>query len=318
MGRGWLAERFGIEVPVVGAPMAGVAHGRLAAAVSAAGALGMVGVAPFADRDWVAEQCEIARRPGRPFGVGLLGWSLAGHPGQLDAAVEAGPALVSISFGPYEAHVGRLRDAGIAVATQAGTVEEARAAERAGVDVVVACGAEGGGHGRDEVGTLPLLQAVLDAVGLPVLAAGGISGPRGVAAVLAAGAAGAWVGTAFLACEESETTPAALARLLDVSETGTAYGSVFDVAMGLDWPPGYGGRALRNAFFDRWVGREEELAADPGAVEALRAARRAGDFDTAYIYAGQGVGSLARARPAAEVVAELGGAEDLLRRAAGA
>ena len=278
----------------------------------------MVGVAPFADRDWVAEQCEIARRPGRPFGVGLLGWSLAGHPGQLDAAVEAGPALVSISFGPYEAHVGRLRDAGIAVATQAGTVEEARAAERAGVDVVVARGAEGGGHGRDEVGTLPLLQAVLDAVGLPVLAAGGISGPRGVAAVLAAGAAGAWVGTAFLACEESETTPAALARLLDVSETGTAYGSVFDVAMGLDWPPGYGGRALRNAFFDRWVGREEELAADPGAVEALRAARRAGDFDTAYIYAGQGVGSLARARPAAEVVAELGGAEDLLRRAAGA
>src|SRR5699024_6204281 len=117
----------------------------------------------------------------------------------LDAAIAARPALVSVSFGDYRPYVGPLQEAGIAVATQVGDVAEAVEAARAGVDLVVARGAEAGGHGRNRVATLPLLQAVLDAVDRPVLAAGGISTGRGLAAVLAAGAAGAWVGTAFLA-----------------------------------------------------------------------------------------------------------------------
>jgi nitronate monooxygenase len=127
----------------------------------------------------------------------------------MDAVVDLAPPLVSVSFGPYQRHVATLKRAGITVATQAGTVEEARAAERAGVDLIVARGGEGGGHGRDDIATLPLLQAVLDQVRVPVLAAGGISTARGLAAVLAAGAAGAWVGTAFLACPEGLSSPAA-------------------------------------------------------------------------------------------------------------
>ena len=95
------------------------------------------------------------------------------------------------------------------------------------------------------------------------------------------------------------------------------YGRVFDVGQRLGWPPQYGGRALRNGFFDRWVGREDELAADDVAAAELTAARERGDFDVACIYAGQGVSLLRAERAAADVVAEFAGAEALLDRAAG-
>lgn len=314
--RTWLGERFGLSVAVVAAPMAGVSTGRLAAAVSAAGGLGMLGIGPTSTPERVREQCAVARQGGR-FGIGLMAWALAKDDALVDVIIAEAPALVSVSYGPYERWVAPLQDAGIVVATQAGTRAEAVAAEQAGVDVVVARGGEGGGHGRNEVATLPLLEAVLDAVTVPVLGAGGISTARGLAAVLAAGAAGAWVGTAFLACTEAGTSPGARDLLLKAADTGTVYGRVFDVGQRLAWPPEYGGRALRNGFFDRWVGREDELAADDVAAADLRAARESGNFDVAYIYAGQGVGLLRAQRAAADVVREFAGAEGLLERAAG-
>ena len=317
MIRTWLTERFDLTVPVVGAPMAGPGEGRLAAAVSAAGGLGMVGVNSGRDAGWVAEQATIARgEAGRPFGFGLMAWALEDNPRQLDAVVAERPALVSVSFGPFERYVAPLREAGSTVTTQVGNVDEARRALDAGVDLLVVRGAEAGGHGRDDVATLPLLQAVLDLADVPVLAAGGIATARGLAAVLAAGAVGGWVGTALLGCTEAGNSAAARARLLAADETGTAYGRVFDIALGLGWPREYGGRGLRNTYFDRWQQRLGELADDADAREELRAAQAAGDYDTAYLYAGQGVGLLDRERPVAEVLAELAGAEELLRRGA--
>ncbi|MGW0808630.1 NAD(P)H-dependent flavin oxidoreductase [Nonomuraea sp. NPDC002799] len=314
MVRTWLTDRFQLAVPLVGAPMAGAGDGRLAAAVSAAGGLGMIGVPAAAPASWIAEQAAVAAQSGRPYGIGLMAWALDGNPAQLDAVLAARPSVVSVSYGPYAAYVEPLRAAGITVATQAGTTDEARAAEQAGVDVVVARGAEAGGHGRDDVATLPLLQSVLDAVRLPVLAAGGIGTARGLAAVLAAGAEGAWVGTAFLGCAEATVPEPARRRLLAAEETGTAYGRVFDIAQRLAWPPEYGGRALRNTFFDKWADREEELAADEQAAAELAAARRAGDYDTAYVYAGQAVGLVRTRRPAADVVADFAAADRLLSR----
>ena len=314
----WLAQHLATSVPVVGAPMAGVSGGRLAAAVSAAGGLGCIGVGSTTPVPWIAEQAGTAAATGRPFGIGLLAWALDERPELVEAALAARPALVSVSYGPYERHVPVLKAAGVLVATQAGTVAEAVAAERAGVDVVVARGGEGGGHGRGEVATLPLLQGVLDAVRIPVLAAGGIATARGLAAVLAAGAAGAWVGTAFLACREAETSPEARERLLAAGLSDTAYGRVFDVGLRQPWPPEYGGRALRNAFFERWQGREDELAHDDAASGELREAQRRRDFDTAVVYAGQAIGLVTEQRDAAEVVAELAGAQALLRAAGGA
>jgi nitronate monooxygenase len=314
--RTWLTDRFGLRVPVVGAPMAGAADGRLAAAISTAGALGMVGAGGTASPEWIRAQLAVAAAPGYAYGVGLMAWVQDEDQAQFDAVLEVAPPLVSVSFGDYGRYVAPLQHVGVTVATQVGTVQEAQEAEQAGVDVIVARGAEGGGHGRGEVGTLPLLQAVLEEVRTPVLAAGGIATARGLAAVLAAGAAGAWVGTAFLACEEATVTAAARRRLLDAEETDTVYGRVFDVGQRQSWPREYGGRSLRNAFFDQWHGREDALADDAAAQAALEAAREQGDFDTAVIYAGQATGLLRHHRPAAEVVAELGGAGELLRRAA--
>lgn len=133
--------------------------------------------------------------------------------------------------------------------------------------------------------------------------------------MLAAGAAGAWVGSVLLTCPEATTTPEARTRLRAATETDTVYGHVFDIAQGLAWPPEYGGRALRNRFTDYWGGREAQLADDQPARDQLAAAQAAGDYDTAYIYAGQAVGLVSHDRSAGVIVSELAlGAEQLLNR----
>ncbi|HEU4515625.1 MAG TPA: nitronate monooxygenase [Nocardioidaceae bacterium] len=299
----WLTRTLGIEIPLVQAPMARVSEGNLAAAVSKAGALGMVGVGPAATPAYVEQQAEVAGSAGRPYGIGLMAWALEQDPAPLEGALESDAAVVSVSFGPFEKSVGRVRDAGKLVTTQVGNLAEARRAEQAGVDFIVARGREGGGHGRDDVGTLPLLQMVLDSVDVPVVAAGGIATRRGLSAVVAAGAAGAWAGTAFLCCRESAFPAASRERLIAADDTATAHGRVFDIAQRAAWPREYGGRALRNRFFDEWEGREHELAADPSALERYADAQRRKDFDTAVIYAGQGAALLRSECSAADVVA---------------
>lgn len=310
-----MTDLLRIEAPVVGAPMVGVAGGRLAAAVSAGGGLGMVGVGSGTSPQEIEAQSAVARSGGRAFGIGLMAWVLAERPDQLDAAIAAAPAMVSVGFGDYARWVAPLREAGILVATQVADVEQAREAADRGVDVIVARGGEGGGHGEDEVATLPLLQGVLEAVGIPVLAAGGVVTARGLAAVLAAGAGGAWIGTALLSCVEGANSAAARARVRAAREDETVHSRVFDVAQGLGWPARYGGRALRNGFTDRWVGHEDELAREEGVGARVAAALHEQDFDVAGLYAGQGVGLVTTERSATEVVADLvGGAEVLLRR----
>ncbi|MEP6631358.1 MAG: nitronate monooxygenase, partial [Lapillicoccus sp.] len=137
--RTWLTERFDLTVPVVQAPMVGVSTGRLTAAVSAAGGLGMLGVGPTSTPDWVREHCAVARESG-PFGVGLMAWALAEDDSLVDVVAAEAPALVSVSYGPYERWIAPLQAAGIVVATQVGTLEEAAAAEQSGVDLLVARG----------------------------------------------------------------------------------------------------------------------------------------------------------------------------------
>jgi nitronate monooxygenase len=175
------------------------------------------------------------------------------------------------------------------------------------VDVIVARGAEAGGHGRNTVATLPLLQAILDLTDIPVLAGGGISGPRGLAAVLAAGAAGGWIGTAFITCVEALTPEPVRQRVIEADETETVYGTVFDAASRAGWPDEFGGRGLRNAFFDRWDGREEALKADDDGHADFVAGMRSADPARTAIYAGQGVGAITGQPTAAEVVGTFAG-----------
>ncbi len=307
-----LTELLGVTRPLVGAPMAGVSTGRLARAVTEAGGLGMIAAGSTTPAGFVTTESAVASDDGRlPFGVGLMAWALPDRPDLLDVVTAAKPALVSVSFGDPAPYVAQLREAGAMVASQVQDVASARVAVDAGVDLVVAQGTEAGGH-TGRVGTLPLLQLVLDVVDVPVVAAGGIATARGVAAALAAGACGVWVGTALIAAPESAHSDAARARIVAADETQTVHTYAFDRTLGIPWPPAFPGRALTNEFTRRWHGHEDAL--DDEARQALRSARTADDYDVAYIYAGQAVGAVRAARPAGEVVRDLvDGAERLLR-----
>ena len=310
----FLTNQWGLRYPIIGAPMAGIAHGRLARAISQAGGLGMIGVGSATPAELIAREAAVVRGDDENmrFGVGLMAWALATRPELLDATIKARPFLVSVSFGGLAPYVERLHVAGIHVATQVNTVEMARVADDAGVDLIVAQGTEAGGH-TGQVGALPLLQAVLEAVSVPVVAAGGIATARGLAAALAAGAEGAWLGTAFLASPESEATEEARRRVVAAHADETVLTSVFDRAQRLAWPARFPGRALRNSFADRWHGRDDELSRDDAAPDQLRRARATGDYDVAYIYAGEAVGLIDAERAAGDIVRTLGdGAEELL------
>ncbi len=300
----FLTRNWGLRVPIIGAPMSPQAGGALAAALSNCGALGMLGIVQSADpvlslRADVTAFHEAAGE--RPFGIGLIAWVLAAHPALLDAALECKPFAVAISFGDAAPYVERICASGAKLICQVQDLKSALAAEAAGASLIVAQGTEAGGH-TGGVGTLPLLQLVLDAVAVPVVAAGGIATGRGLAAVLAAGAQGAWIGTPFLAAAEARNSERARSRLIDAEATDTVLTSAFDVAQGIPWPAEFRGRALKNSFTERWHGHEPQLAADPEARASLASAIAAQDFGTAQLYAGQTVGLVKRVEPAAEIV----------------
>jgi nitronate monooxygenase len=287
--------------------MAGWSGGELAGAVGEAGGLGMIGVGSATPTDWIRDQARKARERG-PFGIGLMGWAVEGRPELLEATLAEEPAAVSISFGDPAPYADEVREAGVFLMSQVQDAEKAERAVEAGVDVLVAQGTDAGGH-TGSVGTMPLLQLVLeigDAAGKPVLAAGGIATGRGIAGVLAMGAAGAWIGTRFCATRESLEDDKAKQRILEATETGTVHTRVFDLTQRIPWPEEFPGRALRNGFTARWHGREEVLRTHlSSAAMELREARERGDYSEAYIYAGQAAGLVNDLLPAGELVERL-------------
>lgn len=311
----YLTTNWQLRYPIIGAPMAGVGRGRLAHAVSQAGGLGMIGVGSQERTDRILQEATIARGDTQArFGIGLMAWAIEKRPELLDAAIEAAPFLISISFGSADAYVERIHQHGILLAMQVHSQGEAIQAAQLGVDLIVAQGSEAGGHHATEVSTLPLLQAVLSAVQVPVVAAGGIATPQGVAAALAAGAVGVWVGTCLLASPECDNSERARARIVQAQETETILTSVFDVTQRIPWPPQYPGRALRNSFAAQWDTRIDELAHNEDARQQLKEAIAQENYDIAYIYAGEAVGLVTRQQPASDVIQQLGdGAERLLR-----
>jgi nitronate monooxygenase len=295
--------------------MWGAGRGALARAISQAGGLGIIGVGSTASTSFIEEEAAVARGDDETrFGIGLMVWALERRPELFEAALAAHPFLLSLSFGSPAPYMDRAHAADTLVANQVHSVAEAREAAEAGVDVIVAQGTEAGGH-TGHIGTLPLLQMVLEAADRPVLAAGGIASAPGLAAVLAAGAQGAWVGTAFLASSESVHGAEARRRIIAAQETHTVLTSVFDRVQQLPWPAQYPGRALRNRFSDRWDARGGEVQESHEARTEYERARAAGNYDVAVIYAGEAVGMVTGERPAAEIVREMGdGAEVLLQR----
>jgi nitronate monooxygenase len=301
-----LCELFGIEHPVLNAPMGGGdAPGRLAAAVSQAGGLGLIGGTTTGGVGWLVEQIGVARElTGRPFGVGFV--SHRPNASELAAAaLDQGVRIVAHSFADPTPFVEPAHRAGALVLCQVRSVDAARRAADAGVDVITAQGTEAGGH-TGRVSTFPLVPAVVDAVApIPVVAAGGIGDGRGLAAALMLGADGVWIGTRFLATNECGVSDAYKARVVAATGSETVLTEVFDIALGLEWPDDVSGRAIRNEFFDRWEGREEELRT--WALEhrdEYRRADRSAIAETA-MWAGEAASFVTAAGPAGDVVREL-------------
>jgi len=298
-------ELFGLDYPIMSAPMAMHSGATLAAAVSSAGGLGTFGAINPGGEEWVREQIAGVRsQTDRPFGVGFITQYIPLLPQNFDAAIDERPPAVIFSFTDPEPYLTKAKDAGAITICQVQTMQLARIAVDGGADVLVAQGNEAGGH-TGTMNLLPLLCAVIDAYpNVPVLAAGGIASGRALAAVLAAGADGAVLGTAFLATNEAvEVSDAHKERIVASDGQDTVFQSVYDIASGGPWPDGIGGRVYRNDFVNEWLGREDELRAKREEIApSLQAAHERDDASRMPVYMGQGAGAIDAVHPAADVL----------------
>jgi nitronate monooxygenase len=301
----------GLDVPIVQAPIGGMARPALAAAVSNAGALGMLSLT-WSNPDEVESIVrDMIKQTDRPFGVNLiLVWP---QEERLRQVLALGVKVVSLFWGDPAPLVPIIHDAGALVMHIVGSAEEARRVVDAGVDIVVAQGWEAGGHVTGSVATLPLIPAVIDAVGpVPVVAAGGIGDGRGLAAVLALGASAGWLGTRFVLAAETRAHPVYREALLDATESGTVYSSLFDGGWS-DAPH----RTLRNSTIRAWEAAGQPSMDRPGEGDTVAMFGEepihrydstsphdfvTGEVEALPMWAGQSVGVVRDVRPAGDIV----------------
>jgi nitronate monooxygenase len=297
-----LTARLGVPHPVLLAPMDLVADGTLAATVSRAGGLGLIG-GGYGDETWLKRQFDAAGET--RVGVGFITWSLARNPRCLDLVLERKPVAVMLTFGDAAPHADVIKRNGALLICGVQSVDQAREALACGADIIVTQGADGGGHACSR-GTFTLVPEVADLCGeVPVVAAGGVADGRGLAAALMLGASGVLMGTRFYATRESAGHPDAKARIVAAAGDGTIRSILFDIARRNVWPAPYSGRVLRNRFSQEWEGRETALLQRPQESERYRQARDQGDFDVAAVIAGEGVGLVHDIASAAEVVRQV-------------
>ena len=299
-----LTSALGLRCPIVSAPMAFAAGGALAAAVSEAGGLGLIG-GGYGDSAWLDQQ--FAAASGQRVGVGFIGWSLGKSPALLTQALRHRPAAVMLSFGDPRPFVDEIRGAGAALICQCQDMAHVMDAIDAGADVIVAQGAEAGGHGASR-GTFSFVPEVAShlarqAPEMLLLAAGGVGDGRGLAAALMLGADGGLVGTRLWASVEALVREGHHHAILETDGDGTVRTRIADIARQLPWPPGFTARIRRNAFTDRWHGREEALEAALG-IEGprYRQAFEAGDPDHTAVWFGEAAGLVDAIEPAAALI----------------
>ena len=310
-------ELFGIELPILQAAIWPATSPELVAAVGEAGAIGSLG-AVFEPAERLVEQIERVRAlTDRPFVVNHVVPQL--DEDAFAATLEARPAGISFALGDPGELVARAHEAGAKVIHQVHTVEQARDVADLGIDVFIAQGSEAGGQGMlAGVSTMALVPQLVDAVApAPVLGCGGIADGRGLAAAIALGAAGANIGTRFLAAEEAAVGESWKRRIREVrSEDCVRFDAWAQImpSRGYDVVP----RVMRTEFVDAWQGRAEEAAAQ---AERLRGeivgSIRSGRPDALTPFAGQSAGLIDDVLPAGEIVRALArGACDALGRAA--
>jgi nitronate monooxygenase len=307
-----LSTRFSralnLRYPIVSAPMAFAGGGALAAAVTRAGGLGLIG-GGYGDPSWLEAQFDAA--DDQRVGVGFITWSLRKSPSLLTDVLERKPAAVMLSFGDPRPFVDDIRRAGAILICQCQDMAHVQDALDAGADVVVAQGAEAGGHGALR-GTFSFVPEAADyLVGHSpdtlLLAAGGIADGRGLAAALMLGADGVLVGTRFWASSEALVKQAHHQAIIESNGDDTLRTTVADIARQIAWPRGFTARIRRNVFTDRWHGREEALERNI-AVEGpcYRRAFSEGDPDNTGVWFGEAAGLIHAIEPAGAIVERMG------------
>jgi nitronate monooxygenase len=273
-----ICDQLGIDVPIIQAPVA--AGIDLALAVASAGGLGMLQGSwlPVADIEPLLDSVA-CQNVGINF---VLAWP---QEERFEHALEAGARIISIAWGDAAPFVRRTHAAGAVLLASVSSADEARKAEAAGVDIVVAQGWEAGGHVWGDIATMALVPSIVDAVSIPVIASGGIADGRGIAAALALGADGVWLGTRFVASLESPHLYKE--RIVAANETDARYTMVF----GADWDAPH--RVLRNRALDQ--GKSRPYAPPSSAAE----------LDSAAMYAGQSAALVNEIKPVGEIVRDL-------------
>ncbi len=301
-----LTDLLEIEHPVMLAGMGGVSYHRLVAAVSEAGGFGTLGASAMRHDELVAEIAGVKAHTAKPFGVDLL----TALPGQLESEVqtviEGGARAFVAGLGVPREVIDVLHDHAILVGSMAGKVRHAVSAVASGCDFVVAQGTEAGGH-TGQVATMALVPQVVDAVGaqVPVVAAGGLFDGRGLAASLALGADGVWVGTRFIATPEARAVKGYKETLLGLAEDGTVVSRAYT---------GKTCRVVRNQWTQYYDEHPDELA--PFPAQAVHAARQGAshlgapdgtevDVAREFMPCGQGVGAIDALVPAGELVLQM-------------
>ena len=314
-----LTELLDIEHPIMLAGMGGVSYHALVAAVSEAGGIGTFGASTMGAGELPQEINALKQLTSKPFGVDLL----TAFPGQVEAGIQAvidgGARIFVAGLGVPREVIDLLHSHNILVGSMAGKVRHAISAVASGCDFVVAQGTEAGGH-TGTVATMALVPQVVDAVGatVPVVAAGGLFDGRGLAASLALGADGVWIGTRFIATPEAQAVNGYKEALLGLTEDGTVISRSYT---------GKTCRVVRNDWTNHFEEHPEELQPFPAQASA---SARAGvnhlgyptgtavDANKEFMPAGQGVGAIEGLVPAGEIVRRMvAEAEAVIERVAG-
>ena len=310
-----LTRRYGLALPVVLAPMALAAGGALAGACARGGALGLVG-GGYGDLDWTRREYTLATQLAGlgALGCGFITWKLDQDASALDwlldQPADQRPRAVMLSFGDPRPYAARIARAGVDLICQVQQLAQLPQAIEAGATVLVAQGAEAGGHGMNALNgraTLSFVPEVADwlaahASNTLLLAAGGIADGRTLAAALMLGADGALVGSRLWATQESLAAEGAKRQAIQTNGDGTARSGIFDILRRKNWPEPYDFRAIRNDLHRRLEPQLDSLRAHPEAARAeYEAAVAAGDYSAAHATVGEAVGLINDA-PAAQAV----------------
>jgi enoyl-[acyl-carrier protein] reductase II len=296
-----LCDLLEIEHPVLLAGMGGVSYAPLAAAVSDAGGYGVLGMAGRSLEEIRENMRDVRRRTSKPFGVDLLAATPDHLVKAVDIIIDEGASAFVAGLGVPTPVIERLKAAGLKVMVVCGAVRHALKAEDAGCDAVICQGAEGGGH-TGLVGTFPLVAQAVERVRIPVVAAGGIYDGRGLAAALALGAQGVWLGTRFIASREAHAAQIYHEMILSATDEDTVRTRCYS---------GKPMRVRKNPYVEDWERRPEEIQPFPmqamvsirnGAMGGIGGQIEGLDPDKSAFAMGQSAGGIRDVAPAGEIV----------------